>query len=52
MNNNSISLAKGIAIICMVAGHSWVESPIEKGVNLFDMTLFFLMSGYCFENNI
>lgn len=47
--DNSISLCKGIAIICMVAGHSWINSPIEKGTRLFDMTMFFLLSGYCFK---
>lgn len=31
INYNPISLAKGLAIISMVAGHSWIGSPIEGG---------------------
>lgn len=46
----TVSIGRAIAIICMVAGHSWINSPIEVSVNLFDMTLFYLVSGYCFKD--
>ena len=47
--DESISICRAIAIVCMVVGHSWIKSPIEVCVNLFDMTLFYLVSGYCFN---
>lgn len=28
--NNTITLMKALAIICMVAGHSYTGSPIER----------------------
>lgn len=46
-----MSIAKAIAIICMVIGHSWDHSSLGKGANLFDMTLFFLMAGFCFKDS-
>ena len=49
MKDNAIAISRAIAIICMVAGHSWIASPIEKAVNLFDMSLFYVVSGYCFN---
>lgn len=47
--DNSVSMCRAVAIICMVAGHSWINSPIEVVVNLWDMTLFYFVSGYCFK---
>lgn len=40
---------KAIGIICVVAGHSFTGSAIEKFVGLFHMPLFFFISGYLFK---
>ena len=48
-NDNKISVAKGIAIILMVIGHSWTKSGLEGFVNLFHVPLFFFTAGYCFK---
>lgn len=40
---------KTLAIICMVAGHSYTDSPIESFVGLFHMPVFFFCSGFCFK---
>lgn len=40
---------KALAIICMVAGHSYTGSPIESFVGLFHMPVFFFCSGFCFK---
>lgn len=47
--DSTISIAKGIAIICMVLGHSCTKSGFEAFVNLFHMPLFFFTAGYCFK---
>lgn len=47
--NDSITIMKALAIICMVAGHSYTRSPIENFVGLFHMPCFFICSGYCFK---
>lgn len=47
--NDIITLMKALAIICMVAGHSYTKSPIEGFVGLFHMPVFFFCSGYCFK---
>lgn len=47
--NDVITIMKALAIICMVAGHSYTKSPIEWFVGLFHMPLFFICSGYCFK---
>lgn len=47
--NNTITLMKALAIICMVAGHSYTGSPIESFVGLFHMPVFFFCSGFCFK---
>lgn len=45
-----ISIMKGLAIIMMVAGHSYVGSGVESYVGMFHMPLFFFVSGYCFKD--
>lgn len=46
---NEITFMKAIAIICMVAGHSYTHSSLEVFVGMFHMPLFFICSGYCFK---
>ena len=41
---------KAIAIVLMVVGHSYINSPLERFVALFHMPLFFFVSGYCFKD--
>lgn len=48
-HDKQISIAKGIAIILMVMGHSWTGSRLESFVNMFHMPLFFFTAGYCFK---
>lgn len=53
MENQRISwidIAKGIGIICVVAGHCFVtEAIISRWIFSFHMPLFFFLSGYCFK---
>lgn len=49
VKNEIISMAKGIAIILMVVGHSPTHSFIKEFVYLFHMSLFFFLAGYCFK---
>lgn len=49
LRNDTITLMKALAIICMVAGHSYTDSPVESFVGLFHMPVFFFCSGYCFK---
>lgn len=48
--NDTFSYMKAVAIICMVAGHSFTHSMIEDFVGLFHMPLFFFVSGYFFKD--
>lgn len=45
----SISLARGVAIIAMVVGHAYCGTPVERFVSQFHMPLFFIVSGFCFK---
>lgn len=47
--NDTITLMKAVAIMCMVAGHSLTKTPLEWFVGLFHMPVFFFCSGYCFK---
>lgn len=49
MRDNSISMAKGIAILLMVLVHAQFSQYGKVYVNMFHMPLFFFMSGYCFK---
>lgn len=49
IRDNSVSMAKGVAIILMVMVHAHFSSYGGKFVNMFHMPLFFFMSGYCFK---
>lgn len=47
--NNVISIAKGIAIILMVAGHAEAPWYVTNFIYTFHMPLFFMAAGYCFN---
>ena len=46
MRNSTIDIAKGVAIILMVAGHSCCPEGLYKYIYSFHMPLFFILSGY------
>lgn len=50
MRDNSVTIAKGIAIILMVFGHSGSPEFANQFLSLLRMPLFFFMSGYCFKD--
>lgn len=50
-HNNSISMAKGIAIILMVFAHAIFSGYLRNCINMFHMSLFFFVSGYCFKES-
>lgn len=45
-----IDIARGIAIIFMVMGHSSIPQPLSKYIWSFHMPLFFIVSGYFFNS--
>lgn len=45
----TIDIGKGIAIILMCVGHSYVCTFLDTFIYLFHMAFFFLMSGYFFR---
>ncbi len=49
MRDNSVSMAKGVAIILMVLVHARFSHYGDTYINMFHMPLFFFMSGYCFK---
>lgn len=49
MRDNSVTIAKGIAIILMVMGHGGCPDGINEYLHMLRMPLFFFMSGYCFK---
>ena len=49
MRNQSVSIAKGIAIILMVMAHARCGIWWQNYINMFHMPLFLFMSGYCFR---
>ena len=48
--NNGVTIAKAIAIILMVLGHSGCPDKVNHMLGIMRMPLFFLMSGYCFKS--
>ena len=51
--NQTIDIGKGIAIILMCVGHSYVCTFLDTFIYLFHMAFFFMMSGYFFrEKNL
>ena len=49
MRDDSVSIAKGIAIILMVLAHARFSVYGQNFINMFHMPLFFFFSGYCFK---
>lgn len=49
MKNDSVSIAKGLAIILMVLAHTYFNVWGCNFINMFHMPLFFFFSGYCFK---
>lgn len=49
MRDNSVTIAKGIAIILMVMGHGGCPSWLNEYLFMLRMPLFFFMSGFCFK---
>lgn len=49
MRNDTISIAKGIAIILMVIGHAEAPELITNFIYTFHMPLFFICAGYFFS---
>lgn len=50
MRDNSISIAKAIAIMLMVLAHTSFSDYGNRFINMFHMPLFFFFSGYCFKD--
>lgn len=42
-----LDVAKGIAILLMILGHTSVPEPVNRFIFAFHMPLFFIASGYC-----
>lgn len=49
MRDDSVTIAKGIAIILMVMAHARCPLWGQQFINMFHMPLFFFFSGYCFK---
>lgn len=49
MRNNSVTIAKAIAIILMVLGHAKIPDMMNGFLSLMRMPLFFIMCGICFK---
>ncbi|MCM1313293.1 MAG: acyltransferase family protein [Bacteroides sp.] len=47
--DNSVSIAKAIAIMLMVLAHTQFSRSTSLYINMFHMPLFFFMAGYCFK---
>ena len=50
MRDESISIAKGIAILLMVLAHTYFSQYGNLWINMFHMPLFFFFAGYCFKD--
>lgn len=46
-----VNMAKGMAIILMVLGHTGFANYGERFIYMFHMPLFFFLSGYCFKES-
>lgn len=49
--NHGVTIAKALAIILMVLGHSSSPDVVNNFLGIMRMPLFFLMSGYCFKDS-
>lgn len=50
MRNESVTIAKAIAIMLMVLAHTYFSDYGNKWINMFHMPLFFFFAGYCFKD--
>ena len=50
MRDDSISIAKGFAILLMVLAHTYFSQYANWWINMFHMPLFFFFAGYCFKD--
>ena len=50
MRDDSISIAKAIAIMLMVLAHTYFSQYGNQWVNMFHMPLFFFFAGYCMKD--
>lgn len=50
MRDNTVSIAKGFAIVLMVLAHTCFCDTGDKWINMFHMPLFFFFAGYCFKD--
>lgn len=50
MRDDSISIAKGFAILLMVLAHTYFSQYVNWWINMFHMPLFFFFAGYCFKD--
>lgn len=50
MKDNSVSIAKAIAILLMVLAHTQFSKYGSQWINMFHMPLFFFFAGYCFKD--
>lgn len=53
MRKNWIDIAKGIVILLVCVGHTRLgeEGPLASWITSFHMSFFFLMAGYCFDED-
>ena len=49
MRDDSVSIAKAIGIMLMVCGHTYFSMAGNYLINMFNMPLFFFLSGYCLK---
>ena len=49
MQISSVTFTKAIAIILVVLGHAFFDTPIEWWVNFVHVPIFFFMAGFCFK---
>lgn len=47
--NQIVSISRSVAIMAMVLGHAFVCTKVECWVNQFDMAVFFVCAGFCFN---
>lgn len=50
MRDDSISIAKAIAILLMVLAHTYFSQYGNQWINMFHMPLFFFFAGFCLKD--
>lgn len=50
MRDDSITIAKAIAILLMVLGHTYFSQYGNQWINMFHMPLFFFFAGFCMKD--